>query len=133
MYRVHIHLTTGERLRSFKALEFDVDLNQQSETGLRKFTYPGPDNEEENIYLNPKGVAAIELRPVKEDTKGKTQEPAEKELAGSRNDRGIQGFERKPSRSKKKSPLEDSSEKPGKGPWRPPINPDPEAPGASPD
>lgn len=72
MLRVYVHLTTGEKLKSFRARKFDVDLGKQREAGVQKYTYTGPEGEEETIYLNPRGVAAIELRHVKEGTE---QEP----------------------------------------------------------
>lgn len=83
MYRVHVHLANGEKLRSFKAREFDIDLDKQSEAGARKFTYPDPEGGEEKIYLNPKEVAAIELRPTRESARSKVEETADRGQAQS--------------------------------------------------
>lgn len=83
MYRVYVHLANGEKLRSFKAREFDIDLDQQSEAGARKFTYPDPEGEEKKIYLNPEEVAAIELRPTKESARSKVEETADRGQAQS--------------------------------------------------
>jgi hypothetical protein len=83
MYRVHVHLVNGEKLRSFKAREFDIDLDKQSEAGARKFTYTDPDSGEERIYLNPKEVAAIELRPTRESARSKVEETADRGQAQS--------------------------------------------------
>lgn len=126
MYRVHIHLTTGEKLRSFKARQFDVELDKQSEAALQKFTYLGPDNEEENIYLNPKGVAAIELRPTSENTKSK-EESTEHERAGSWQNQDSQEFQRKISPSSRKARWDKPEGRSG----RPPQNPEPGAHGPS--
>lgn len=76
MFRVYIHLTTGEKLRSFRAQEFDIDLGRRDEDGLQKYAYTGPEGEEATIYLNPKGVAAIETRPVKERQSQRFEDPA---------------------------------------------------------
>lgn len=66
VFRVHVHPTTGEKLGSFEARAFDTDLSKQNETGLQKYAYAGPEGEEATIYLDPRGVAAIEVRPAKE-------------------------------------------------------------------
>lgn len=76
MFRVCVHLTTGEKLGSFRAREFDIDLGKRGEDGLQRYTYTGPEGEEETIYLNPKSVAAIETRPVKEGLSQRFEDPA---------------------------------------------------------
>lgn len=95
MYRVYIHLTTGEKLKSFKAQEFDIDLSQQTENSVQKYTYPGPEGKEEIIYFNPKGVAAIERRLIKESAKREPEERSTDEQTQSPYTRQSQGSRRK--------------------------------------
>lgn len=134
MLRVYVHLTTGEKLKSFRARKFDIDLGKQREAGVQKYTYTGPEGEEETIYLNPEGVAAIELRHVKEST--------ERGTGGSSKDdrnRPLSGWNPQEGRRRLLLPVEDEQEgdpprrRSGGRQWPPPQGsegPDAKIPGS---